>query len=97
EGVGLGLSMAFGFMAQSGGLLRIGSEPGKGTRVSLIFPQADDSGLIPLIEGSPSATVGGDEHVLLVEDDPGVREHVSRMLSELGYKVTAHDTADAAI
>lgn len=97
EGVGLGLSMAFGFMAQSSGLLRISSEPGNGTRVSLIFPQTDDSSPPLRIEDSQSAIAGGDEHVLLVEDDPGVREHVSRMLAELGYQVTAHDTADAAI
>ena len=96
QGVGLGLSMAFGFMAQTGGRLAIASEPGQGTKVSLIFPRS------VLSTGSaatapPAAPVGGDELILLIEDEAGVREHVSTVLSGLGYRVAACENADAAI
>jgi PAS domain S-box-containing protein len=96
EGVGLGLSMGFGFMAQSGGKLLIESSPGNGTQVSLVFPQAK-SGKLASERPAQTLVSGGDEHILLVEDDIGVREHVERVLSDLGYRVTACHNADAAI
>ena len=96
QGVGLGLSMAFGFMAQTGGKLLIDSAPGKGTRVSLLFPYAD--GRKSAEAASPEAEPRGrGETVMLVEDEPGVREHVERLLGELGYKPVAFMNADEAI
>ena len=96
EGVGLGLRMAFGFMEQTGGKLQSTSEPVKGTRVSLVFPQAEHGGNggLPLLS---VALVGGDELVLLIEDEPGVCEHVRGVLAGLGHRVAACETADAAI
>lgn len=96
EGVGLGLSMGFGFMAQSGGKLLIDSGLGKGTRVSLVFPEASAEQLA-VASAAPAAPRGGHERILLVEDDAGVREHVERVLSDLGYRVTACVNTDAAI
>ncbi len=96
EGVGLGLSMGFGFMAQSGGKLLVESARGKGTRVSLVFPQARPEQA--LAATAPTVTpIGGSEHILLVEDDSGVRQHVEGVLLDLGYRVTACQNADAAI
>ncbi len=96
EGVGLGLSMAFGFMAQTGGKLLIDSAPGNGTCVSLLFPHAERKpvalGAQPVAEPS-----GRNELVLLVEDEPAVREHVQRLLTTLGYRVAAYANADDAI
>ncbi len=96
EGVGLGLSMAFGFMEQTGGKLQIASEPGKGTRVSLHFPRADE-GAPPRLPVPAAALVGGDELILFVEDDSGVRDHVHGVLSGLGYRVTVCESGDQAI
>ena len=98
KGVGLGLSMAFGFMAQSGGRLSIDSQLGQGTRVTLHFPYVE--GLAPepaLAEPLGAPVTGGDEHILLVEDDAGVRAHVEGLLSALGYSVTSKVSADDAI
>lgn len=96
KGVGLGLSMAFGFMEQLGGKLQIASEPGKGTQVTLLFPAADRR-----TESAPAApaelTMGQGEQILLVEDEPGVREHVEAVLVSLGYQVTSHSNPDDAI
>jgi PAS domain S-box-containing protein len=98
KGVGLGLSMAFGFMAQSGGRLSIESEPGQGTRVTLNFPFVERAALA-LVQAAPfdAPVIGGDEHILLVEDDAGVRAHVEGVLSALGYRVTSKVNADEAI
>ncbi|MDP3460115.1 MAG: PAS domain S-box protein, partial [Hyphomonas sp.] len=96
EGVGLGLSMAFGFMEQTGGKLQIASEPGKGTRVSLHFPRTDE-GAPPRLPVPAAALVGGDELILFVEDDSGVRDHVHGVLSGLGYRVTVCESGDQAI
>ncbi len=96
QGVGLGLSMAFGFMEQTGGSLSVASEPGKGTRVSLDFPRAED-GAAPSRAMPSAAPVGGSELILLVEDDAGVREHVHGVLIGLGYRVTACESGDEAI
>lgn len=96
KGVGLGLSMAFGFMEQMGGKLQIASEPGKGTQVKLLFPAADRQP-----EPAPAApaklAMGQGEHILLVEDEPGVREHVEGVLISLGYIVTTRENPDQAI
>jgi PAS domain S-box-containing protein len=89
KGSGLGLSMVFGFMKQSGGHVSIYSELGHGTTVRLYLPRslAEASPLV-LHEGS-SAVPLGHEMVLLVEDDEMVRSHIQRMLEGLGYKVLA--------
>ncbi|MBI1400820.1 PAS domain-containing protein [Hyphomonas sp.] len=98
KGVGLGLSMAFGFMAQSGGRLGIESQPGQGTRVTLHFPYVEETAPAP-VQAEPlgAPVAGGDEHILLVEDDAGVRAHVEGVLSALGYSITSKVNADEAI
>ena len=92
QGSGLGLSMVFGFMKQSGGHVSIYSELGHGTTVKLYLPQSQ-ADAIPLVvhEGSREIPLGS-ESILLVEDDEMVRSHVQRMLESLGYQVvTASD------
>ncbi|MEQ9505059.1 MAG: PAS domain-containing protein [Hyphomonas sp.] len=96
EGVGLGLSMGFGFMAQSGGKLLIASTPGEGTQVSLVFPSARP-GQRSAGRAAQAIITGGDEHILLVEDDAGVRDHIESVLADLGYRVTACQNTDEAI
>lgn len=87
KGSGLGLSMIYGFLKQSGGQAKIYSEVGEGTTVRLYVPRTD----APEIESVPTSELvpsGRQEHVLAVEDDPDVRRHVVKQLQALGYQVT---------
>jgi PAS domain S-box-containing protein len=104
SGSGLGLSMVFGFVRQSRGDIRIVSEVGKGTSVTLFLPRAEDVvSVVPVVSaaragdrGDGAAAAGRDQLVLLVEDDPDVRHAVRRQLVELGYQVLeARDGEDA--
>ena len=89
KGSGLGLSMVYGFVRQSRGGIRMRSQPGEGTTVTLYLPRAS-SGAAELGEstGEEAAVVGGTERILLVEDNDLVREHVTAQLIALGYRVT---------
>ncbi|MHC2331762.1 hybrid sensor histidine kinase/response regulator [Bradyrhizobium sp. USDA 4454] len=97
KGTGLGLAMVYGFLKQSGGHVKIYSEVGAGTTVKLYFPRAvarEDT-----LVGAPAGEVrGGEETVLVVEDDDEVREVAVSMLTELGYRVVkARDAASALV
>jgi two-component system, cell cycle sensor histidine kinase and response regulator CckA len=81
---GLGLSIVYGIVKQSGGVVRVSSEPGLGTTVKVFFPSGDAEGQ-DLPETPPS--LRGDETVLLVEDEDGVRELVWKILTEHGHTV----------
>jgi PAS domain S-box-containing protein len=95
EGTGLGLSMVYGFVRQSGGQARIYSEPGEGTRLCLYFPRylgAEACAEAP--EGGPPSPRGHGETVLVVDDDPTVRMLVQEVLQDLGYNaIEAEDGA----
>ncbi|MCQ8242054.1 PAS domain-containing protein [Rhizosaccharibacter radicis] len=86
KGSGLGLSMVYGFVKQSGGHVAIYSEPGHGTTIRLYLPRATatEDVAVPVDTGP---VVGGTETVLVVEDDAEVRGTVVEMLSDLGYRV----------
>jgi PAS domain S-box-containing protein len=94
KGTGLGLSMVYGFVKQSGGHVKIYSEPGQGTTVKIYLPRslAAEDVLAPPAESSPA--VGGTETILVAEDDEAVRTTVVEMLTDLGYRVLK--AADAA-
>lgn len=89
QGTGLGLSMVYGFINQTGGRVSITSEEGRGTRIDLLLPCHQDTAERPLaVERStepPCASQG--ERVLVVEDEPDVRLLVVDVLKELGYHV----------
>jgi PAS domain S-box-containing protein len=97
KGTGLGLAMVYGFLKQSGGHVKIYSEVGAGTTVKLYLPRevAREDTLV----AAPSGEVkGGEETVLVVEDDDDVREVAVSMLTELGYRVVkARDAASALV
>ncbi|MEX0695026.1 MAG: PAS domain-containing protein [Rhodospirillales bacterium] len=89
KGSGLGLSMVFGFTKQSGGHIKIYSEPGEGTSVKLYFPRVRiglESASQPTTE---TLLQGGTEHILIAEDDDLVLEHLRNLLLSLGYRVSA--------
>jgi len=93
---GLGLSMIYGFVQQSGGQARIHSEPGRGTTVCLYLPrhhgEAERTEGPGELAAAPRATAG--ETVLVVNDKPTVRMLVGEVLEELGY--AAIEAADGA-
>lgn len=94
KGTGLGLSMVFGFMKQSGGHINVYSEMGHGTTLRLYLPRSTAGENIAVT--SPFTRIGGNETVLVVEDNEGLRRIVTRQLEELGYRVLkAHDGASA--
>jgi PAS domain S-box-containing protein len=95
QGSGLGLSMVYGFVKQSGGHVKIYSEVGEGTTIRLYLPRARAAEDVEVMvaEGPVS---GGTETILAVEDDPEVRATVVELLTDLGYRVLkAVDAASA--
>ncbi len=92
QGSGLGLSMAHGFMRQSGGLLDLHSEIGVGTTIKLYFPYSDEP--VTQVEQEAESPPGnGHETILLVEDEAAVRNAAVEFLRGFGYRVLA--AADA--
>lgn len=88
HGSGLGLSMVYGFVTQSGGYLEISSSPGKGTTVRLNLPRADGNGRDGEAGAAGAGVAGGSgERILVVEDKADVRRLATRILTRLGYEV----------
>ena len=98
EGSGLGLSMIYGFVKQSGGHVQLYSELGHGTTVRLFLPEyaGDASAVAERAPASIARTASG-ETVLVVEDDQRVRRVSVRRLRELGYTVIEADSGPAAL
>ena len=97
RGSGLGLSMVYGFVRQSGGHIAIDSDPGHGTIVTVYFPEASSGE--PLWEApTPLHEMpGGSETILVVEDDDDVRALALTLLGDLGYRVLAAQDGPAAL
>jgi CheY-like chemotaxis protein len=86
KGTGLGLSQVYGFAKQSDGFLSIESQPGSGTTISLYLPRAEGAA-VEAYSPAAEAPVCGDETILIVEDDDGVRGVVLEALSSCGYRI----------
>jgi signal transduction histidine kinase/ActR/RegA family two-component response regulator len=99
QGSGLGLSMVYGFVRQSGGEVDVVSSHGRGTTASITLPRISASvqyrKRTPAPGNEPSM-MGGKEHVLIVEDDRIVRETAVDMLSNLGYRTTVAEGLEQA-
>lgn len=88
RGTGLGLSMAYGFVKQSDGHLKIYSEPGEGTTVKIYLPRLTGAIVDEIGPSTACAPAGaGEETILVCEDDDEVRAFSVEALSELGYRV----------
>ncbi|HEX2801465.1 MAG TPA: ATP-binding protein, partial [Phenylobacterium sp.] len=86
EGTGLGLSMIYGFVRQSGGQVRIDSEVGRGTTMRLLLPQHAETAEEQAESETPAVPDPGDgETVLIIDDEPTVRMVIVEVLEELGY------------
>jgi PAS domain S-box-containing protein len=98
KGTGLGLSMVFGFVKQSNGHIKIYSEEGHGTSVKLYLPRATGLHATAVESLAPSGIEGGNEVVLVVEDDALVRRYVITQIESLGYTtLEASNAAEAMI
>ena len=100
-GTGLGLSMVYGFVTQSGGQIRLDSEPGHGTTVRIYLPGSQPPPAA-VADGSnaaraPAGLPGGTETILVVEDEPRVRRVAIARLRDLGYAVIEAATPDEAL
>jgi signal transduction histidine kinase len=95
QGTGLGLSMAYGFVKQSGGEIVLQSEPGKGTRVRIWLPRSE-AAPTGIDDAEPAPLLGGPETILVVEDEEDVRSATCGILSALGYRVLEAPDAAAA-
>jgi PAS domain S-box-containing protein len=98
QGTGLGLSQVYGFVKQSGGHLKIYSEPGEGTTIKIYLPRlaagdAEEASAVPIFPPEGAAA----ETILVVEDDEDVRAQSAEALGELGYRVIQAQDGPSAL
>jgi len=96
HGTGLGLSTVHGIVKQSGGELHVASTPGKGTSFTIYFPQVSTTGAVEVASTAPRSSTGS-ETILVVEDQPSLRELVRRILQQKGYRVLEAPDGEEAI
>jgi signal transduction histidine kinase len=97
HGSGLGLSMVYGFVKQSGGHVKIYSEIGQGTTVKLYLPRVRKREEVLVASHETVPMRGGTETILVAEDDPDVQATVVELLTELGYTVLRANDAQSAL
>jgi CheY-like chemotaxis protein len=98
QGTGLGLSMVYGFVSQSGGFVEVDSQPDKGTELRLYLPRVDEpvTSRRPAEEDLPAEPRSGAGTILVVEDEERVETLITRVLTQCGYHVlSARNTPDA--
>ncbi|WP_420339689.1 PAS-domain containing protein [Roseibium sp.] len=97
-GSGLGLSMVYGFIQQSGGAIQVRSKLGEGTALTIYLPlvRLQDAGDIGKSEDKASLKYGSGELLLLIEDDPDVSETIADQLQNLGFAILKAENADDA-
>ncbi len=98
QGTGLGLSMVYGFVKQAGGHARIYSELGHGTTITLYLPRDHSQGETePVAPLAPVERAHSGESILVVEDEPSVREVIVSVLADHGYAYAEVGDAEAAL
>ncbi|HEY1790902.1 MAG TPA: ATP-binding protein [Verrucomicrobiae bacterium] len=96
KGTGLGLATCYGIISQSGGDIHVYSEPNCGTTFKIYLPRTDSS-LEPAMVADTSDMPGGNESILIVEDDPAVRRLAVVILRNCGYKIQESNNAFEAL
>jgi len=97
KGTGLGLSVVYGSVKQSGGFVRVDSEPGRGTVIRVYWPIISQQGEQPAQIPAPAPSERGNETLLVVEDERMVRVLMVRSLSGLGYRCFEAGSAEEAL
>ena len=97
KGSGLGLSMVHGVVTQSGGSVAIDSKVGQGTTVRVYLPRAPIAAMGESPKEAAVASSGGNATILVVDDDPDVREVAVNCLLSLGYRILQAENGDAAL
>jgi PAS domain S-box-containing protein len=87
EGTGLGLAVVHGIVKEYGGDIRVRSKPGQGTTFELYFPTIQETSTRPHADKAPHLP-GGNEHILVVDDEPSILKVTEQLLRKLGYRVT---------
>ncbi len=96
KGTGLGLSIVYGIVKQSGGYIWVYSEPGHGTTFKIYFPSTTAALDRPAVRSDNSSRPSG-QLVLIVDDDPSIRDNIRDCLEQLGYRVLIAGSGDAAL
>lgn len=97
KGTGLGLSMVYGIVKQSNGYIWVNSQPGKGASFKIYFPRINEPAEPLIAQQIDPPVAKGSETILVVEDDPSLRELVVDLLEESGYKVLEATDVEQAI
>ena len=95
KGTGLGLSMVYGIVKQNNGYVMAYSEPGRGTTFKIYFPRTEES--LSALQRPPEKSLGGSETILVVEDEPTLRDLTCILLQEAGYSVLEASGSEAAL
>ncbi|NPV00524.1 MAG: PAS domain S-box protein [Brevinematales bacterium] len=96
-GTGLGLATIFGIVRQAGGSIEVYSEHGKGTAFKIYLPKFDEAAVKLRFDGSEEDLPGGNEAILLVEDEANVLRLTLSILERLGYQVFSASSAEEAL
>jgi len=97
KGTGLGLSTVFGIVKQAGGHIQVYSEPEKGSAFKIYLPRAGEGTEKPASERETMEMPGGDETILVAEDEEPVRDAICHTLSTLGYTVFCAANGEEAL
>jgi len=97
KGTGLGLSMVYGIVKQSGGYIWVYSEVGHGTTFKVYLPRVEDAQEKLALQSAPAGPSPGHETILLVEDEPQLRDLTRQFLESHGYSVLVAENGAAAI
>lgn len=97
KGTGLGLSTVYGIVKQSGGGIRVESEPSRGTVFRIYLPATEDDRSRSNTHFRQSQVAGGEETILITEDEPDLRELTRIFLESYGYRVLSAGSAEQAI
>ena len=96
KGTGLGLATVYGIVRQNEGFINVYSEPEKGSSFRIYLKKSDDAITVDKKNGEVNNIIGNGEKILLVEDDPVIRQMVEKMLLKLGYSVKSVDKVQDA-
>ncbi|TAJ09346.1 MAG: response regulator, partial [Nitrospirae bacterium] len=97
KGTGLGLSTVYGLIAQIGGHIRVASQPGQGTRFTILLPAVEPAAEAAGPARPATDALTGNETILLAEDEPAVRKVLHAALREKGYRVLEAEGGQAAL